>query len=104
MTEMPSWALRAATLRPPICERRPSEIARPAASSAARLMRRPLDSFSNDFERSFCVLDRFRYALSAETLVLICIPMMFSSVIGLLLRLPVHGLTLVSYRRGAVIR
>ena len=30
--------------------RMPSEIARPAASSAARLMRRPLESFSIDFD------------------------------------------------------
>ena len=59
-TEMPSWALRTATLRPPTCERRPSEMARPAASSAARLMRKPLDSFSSDFDMSFWVTDRFR--------------------------------------------
>ena len=59
-TEMPSWALRAATLSPPTCERRPSEIARPAASSAARLIRKPEESFSSDLDRSFCVLDRLR--------------------------------------------
>ena len=47
--ETPSWALRTAIFRPPTCARRPSEIARPAASSAARLMRKPLDSFSSDF-------------------------------------------------------
>ena len=59
-TEMPSWALRTATLRPPTCERRPSEIARPAASSAARLMRKPLDSFSSDLDIWPCVTDRLR--------------------------------------------
>jgi hypothetical protein len=43
-------------------------MARPAASSAARLMRRPLESFSSDFETSFWLLDRLRYELSALTL------------------------------------
>ena len=38
-TLMPSCALRTATFRPPICERRPSLMDRPAASSAARLIR-----------------------------------------------------------------
>ena len=47
-TEMPSWALRVATLRPPTWLRSASLLTRPAASSAARLMRRPLDSFSSD--------------------------------------------------------
>src|SRR5659263_146799 len=75
-TEMPSWALRTATLRPPTCERRPSEIARPAASSAARLMRKPDDSFSSDLARSFCVLDRLRYELVAAMFWLIERPMM----------------------------
>ena len=75
-TEMPSWALRAATLRPPTCERRPSEIARPAASSAARLMRKPDESFSSDLLRSFCVLDRLRYELTAAMFWLIERPMM----------------------------
>jgi len=59
-TLMPSWALRAATFRPPTWERRPSEIARPAASSAARLIRKPDDSFSSDLLRSFWVLLRLR--------------------------------------------
>ena len=40
-SEMPSWALRLACAVPRIWARMPSEIARPAASSAARLMRRP---------------------------------------------------------------
>jgi hypothetical protein len=59
-TLTPSWVLRTATLMPPICERRPSEIERPAASSAARLMRKPLDSFSRDFDIWLSVTDRFR--------------------------------------------
>ena len=37
--ETPSWMLRFAWARPLICERMRSEIERPAASSAARLMR-----------------------------------------------------------------
>ncbi len=82
MTEMPSWALRWATLRPLTWDFSPSEIARPAASSAARLMRRPLESFSSDLDRSFCVADRLRYAFSADTLVAICIPMMFLRELG----------------------
>src|SRR6478752_5323145 len=65
-TEMPSWALRAPTLRPPTCERRPSEMARPDASSAARLMRKPEDSFSSDFDIWPCVTDRLRYELAAS--------------------------------------
>ena len=47
-TDVPSWALRTATVRPPICDFRPSLMARPAASSAARLMRKPDDSFSSE--------------------------------------------------------
>ena len=39
MTEMPSCALRPAWAMPEICDCRPSEIDRPAASSAALLMR-----------------------------------------------------------------
>ena len=60
LTETPSWVLRTATLRPPICERRPSEMARPAASSAARLMRKPLESFSRDLLIWPWVTDRLR--------------------------------------------
>ncbi len=47
----------------------PSEIARPAASSAARLMRRPDDSFSIDFDSAMEVLKRLRWALNASTFV-----------------------------------
>src|SRR6476620_6923516 len=69
-TLTPSWVLRTATLRPPTCERGPSEIARPAASSAARLMRKPEESFSSDLLIWPSVTDRLRYALSAATLLL----------------------------------
>ena len=76
-TEMPSWVLRTATLRPPICERRPSEMARPAASSAARLIRKPEESFSSDLLIWPSVTDRLRYALSAAMLLLTRRPTMF---------------------------
>src|SRR4051794_6626176 len=76
-TEMPSWVLRTATFRPPICERRPSEMARPAASSAARLMRKPEESFSSDLLIWPSVTDRLRYALSAAMLLLTRRPTMF---------------------------
>ena len=55
-SEMPSCALRLAWAVPRIWARMPSEIARPAASSAARLMRRPEDSFSIDFDSAIDVL------------------------------------------------
>src|SRR4051794_1169603 len=74
-TLMPSWVLRTATFMPPICERRPSEIERPAASSAARLMRKPLDSFSRDFDIWLSVTDRFRYAFWAAMFWLMRRPM-----------------------------
>src|SRR4051794_14621103 len=74
-TEMPSWVLRTATLSPPICERRPSEMASPAASSAARLMRKPEESFSSDLLIWPSVTDRLRYALSAAMLLLTRRPM-----------------------------
>src|SRR5919112_1539080 len=76
-TEMPSCVFRTATLRPPICDRRPSEIARPAASSAARLMRKPEESFSSDLLIWPSVTDRLRYALSAAMLLLTRRPTMF---------------------------
>ena len=76
-TEMPSWVLRTATFRPPIWDRRPSEMARPAASSAARLMRKPEESFSSDLLIWPSVTDRLRYELSAAMLVLTRRPMVF---------------------------
>src|SRR3954466_2869097 len=76
-TDTPSCALRTATLRPPTWARRPSEIARPAASSAARLIRKPLDSFSSDLDICPSVMDRFRYAFCAAMFWLIRRPMIF---------------------------
>src|SRR4051812_14846376 len=103
-TEMPSCVLRTATFRPPICERRPSEMARPAASSAARLMRKPEDSFSSDFCICPSVTDRLRYALSAAMLLLTRRPMVFLLGRGLW-GFPLHpccGPCLRSYGAGAV--
>src|SRR5256714_2721799 len=68
---MRSWALRAATCRPRIWDCRPWLIDRPAASSAARLIRRPEDSFSSEFFMALSVEDRLRYALTAAMLLLI---------------------------------
>ncbi|CAB4603678.1 unannotated protein [freshwater metagenome] len=48
-TEMPSWALRLAWRRPLVWARRFWLMTRPAASSAARLMRKPEESFSRFF-------------------------------------------------------
>ena len=59
-TLVPSWVLRTAWVSPPICERRPSEIASPAASSAARLIRKPDDSRSSDLLIALFVVDRLR--------------------------------------------
>src|SRR2546423_3777049 len=70
-TLMPSWALRAATCRPPIWDCGPWLIDRPAASSAARLIRSPEDSFSSEFFMALSVEDRLRYALTAAMLLLI---------------------------------
>src|SRR3954451_23519872 len=81
-TLVPSWVLRTAWVRPPICERRPSEMARPAASSAALLMRKPEDSRSSDLFIEFWVVLRLRYAFSAATLVLTLRPTVFLLGIG----------------------
>ena len=45
-------------------------MARPAASSAARLMRKPEDSFSSDLLIAPSLTDRLRYAFSAAMLLL----------------------------------
>src|SRR5438552_3841299 len=74
-TLMPSCALRTATLRPPVWARRPSLMLRPAASSAARLMRKPLDNFSSDFDMLLSLTDRFRYAFIAAMFWLMRRPM-----------------------------
>ena len=65
--EMPSCALRVACRRPRTCERRPSLMESPAASSAARLMRRPLESRSSALPIFRPVMPRFRCAFSAAT-------------------------------------
>ena len=77
--EMPSWAFRWPCRMPRTWARIFSEMARPAASSAARFTRRPLDSFSNSPPSWRLVDDRFRCALSAATFVLICKDMLVSS-------------------------
>ncbi len=69
-SEMPSLALRAAWFIPRICEVNRSEMARPAASSLALLMRRPEDRrwmevLSDDWLRL-----RLRWAVSELMLVL----------------------------------
>ncbi len=68
---MPSWALRTAWFRPRTCPRSFSEIVRPAASSAARLIRSPLDSFSTLFASDMPVVFRLRCAFTALMFVLI---------------------------------
>jgi hypothetical protein len=67
-SEMPSWALRCDCARPPICARIFSLMARPAASSAARLMRYPEDSFSIALAALPAVAVRLRCELNASTL------------------------------------
>src|SRR4051812_7797900 len=69
-SEMPSLALRAATFRPRTCAFMRSAIARPAASSLALLIRRPLDSRWMLVFRDACEEFRFRCVLSDGTLVL----------------------------------
>ncbi len=73
-SEMPSLALRIAWFRPRICVVKRSEIARPAASSLALLMRRPEDSRCSAVARLDCELDRLRCAFSDRMLVLITCP------------------------------
>ena len=70
-SEMPSFALRTAWLRPRICVVKRSEMARPAASSLALLMRRPEDSRCSAWDSELCEVERLRCAVSEETLVLI---------------------------------
>jgi hypothetical protein len=70
-SEMPSFALRAAWFRPRIWAVIRSEIARPAESSFALLMRMPEDIRCNEVARAFCDWFKFRCAFSEATLVLI---------------------------------
>jgi len=69
-SEMPSFALRTATSRPRIWVLKRSEIARPAASSLALLMRRPEDRRWMVVARLEPLVDRLRCAFSDITLVL----------------------------------
>src|SRR4051812_19712954 len=63
-----SWVLRWAWPRPLTWPRSRSLIARPAASSAARLIREPDESFSIDFCSLLFVPTRLRWALNASML------------------------------------
>src|SRR5919198_1645015 len=69
--ETPSWMLRWACARPRICARIFSEMPRPAASSAALLMRRPDERRSIDLETLSEVIDSRRCASIASMLLLI---------------------------------
>ena len=64
-SDTPSSELRLAWATPRIWARIFSEMARPAASSAARLMRRPDESFSIDFDMLIAVADNCRWAFRA---------------------------------------
>jgi hypothetical protein len=77
--EMPSWALRMACARPRTWARSFSLMASPAASSAARLIRKPLESLSRDLLNALSVATRFRWALSAAMFWLILSPIFRSS-------------------------
>src|SRR6185436_18640084 len=70
---MPSSALDLARSMPRILERRDSETDRPAASSEARLMRRPVDSFSRLLPRLACWVCREPWPIIEEILWLILI-------------------------------
>ena len=56
-TEVPSWALRLACVRPDTWAPRSVAMVRPAASSPALLMRRPLESFASDEDSEFCTFE-----------------------------------------------
>src|SRR5262245_9407336 len=68
--DTPSWMLRCAWARPLIWPRIFSEMPRPAASSAALLMRRPEDRRSIDWASLSDVWARWRCAAIASTLLL----------------------------------
>src|SRR5690606_27006924 len=78
--EIPSLALRVATFRPRIWVVNRLEIARPAASSLALLMRRPEDKRCREVCRAPWDLFRLRCALNDDTLVLIIWGMVVSCV------------------------
>ena len=68
---MPSWALRFACVKPPICDFIFSEIAKPAASSPALLIREPDESFANEFDFAVFAAVKRLYVFIAATFVLI---------------------------------
>src|SRR5690606_23244650 len=69
-SEMPSFALRTAWFRPLICVVMRLEIARPAASSFALLMRRPEDRRCSEVASALLEVVRLRWAFSDITFVL----------------------------------
>src|SRR6266851_5610163 len=81
MSEIPSCELRCAWAKPLIWPRSFSLMLKPAASSPARLMRRPLDSFSTLFEYDIALSAMLRCAPNASTFVLIRVDMVL---VGLL--------------------
>ena len=66
--EMPSCTFAVARSSPRICQRIFSEMLRPAASSAERLMRKPEESFSVDFRLLSVVAFNWRPAFAAVRL------------------------------------
>ena len=70
VSDTASPALRMAVERPRICAVKRWEIARPAASSFAPLMRRPDDIRCSDMDNSLLEVARLRWAFSDITLVL----------------------------------
>src|SRR5689334_12551081 len=72
---IPSAALRSATAYERICDFIPSEMARPAASSAAELTRKPLDSLAKLLISAFWLPASRPWASSDEMLVWILIAM-----------------------------
>src|SRR5450830_1705694 len=76
-SETPSLALRVAWLMPRICDVIRSEIARPAASSLALLMRRPEDRRCSEVLRLACEVDRLRCEFSDAIFVLMTCAMVF---------------------------
>ena len=77
-SEMPSFALRAATVMPRLCALIFSAMPRPAASSLALLTRRPDERRCREVLSELCVELRLRCAFREATLVLITCAMMIS--------------------------
>jgi hypothetical protein len=77
--EMPSFALRTATVIPLICDVILLPIASPAASSFAEFTRKPEDKRSIEVDSELEETLRFLWALRELILVLIDIDMMLSS-------------------------